>query len=75
MMTELLTPKQVAKVLHVSPQLVRAYCHDGIIPAFKIGTLWRIHPADLARYLEAKRSMRQGGESGGTKVLELHVPG
>jgi len=72
--TELLTPRQVAQVLQVSPQLVRAFCHDGTIPAFKIGALWRVHPDDLAVYLEGQRRARRGTCQGSAKVLELHVP-
>lgn len=37
-----LLPRQVAQMLHISPQKVTAMCRDGQIKACKIGRDWRI---------------------------------
>ena len=50
-----LLPRQVAKMLHVSPQKVTAMCRAGQIKACRIGRDWRIasdYLSTAARALE-----------------------
>lgn len=45
--TKWLTPEQAGEVLGIHRRTVIARINDGIIPALKIGRLWRIRPEDL----------------------------
>ena len=42
MKPELLSTKDAAKILNVSPMTVRNYCRQGVIEAFKVHRDWRI---------------------------------
>jgi excisionase family DNA binding protein len=55
---ELLTPSQVAKMLHVSPAWVRDHAtrKQPRIPALKLGKLLRFQREDIARFLEQLRT-------------------
>lgn len=49
--TQILTPKEAADYLKVSPQVVRKQLRRGEIPARKIGRQWRIHKLALDLWL------------------------
>lgn len=54
----LITVKQAAKMLTVSPSLVYALVADGTLPAVRMGTgrgTIRLEDEDVRRYLEANR--------------------
>lgn len=57
-----LTIKQAAERLQAHPNSVYVWAHRGIIPARKIGGVWRIDRAALDRFLagEAKREDPRG---------------
>lgn len=44
----LLTPAEVAEVLRMHPQGVYTWLHEGILPAYKLGSTWFI-PRDALR--------------------------
>jgi excisionase family DNA binding protein len=44
---QLLTVAEVAEYLRVSRVTVWRWCHEGAIPAFRVGRLWRIRKQDL----------------------------
>ena len=44
---ELLTVKEVAAYLRVSPVTAWRWCKQGVIPAFRIGRTWRLRRDDL----------------------------
>jgi excisionase family DNA binding protein len=48
----LLTVKEVAAKLRVHPQTVHNYVTRGLIPALKIGGVWRINSLQLDRFIE-----------------------
>lgn len=55
----LITVKQAAKMLTVSPSLVYALVADGTLPAVRMGTgrgTIRLEDEDVRRYLEATRA-------------------
>lgn len=51
---ETLTVEDVARLLNLSRQNVYSWVREGVIPAYKIGTTWRIIRDEL------KDTMRQG---------------
>ena len=53
---ELLTVKEVAAYFRVSRVTVWRWCQQGIIPAFRIGRIWRIRRNDLLE-LEKKDNL------------------
>lgn len=54
-----MTVDEVASVLQVSASKVKQMCQKGTLPAFKVGQLWRIDPADLHDFIDAsKRSFK-----------------
>lgn len=51
---ELLSVKQVAEILGLTPESIRSYIADGRICAQKFGKSWRIHRSALNAFLEEK---------------------
>ena len=51
----LLTTKEAARQLGISPSTLSRYTRSGELPTFKIGTLVRIAPSDLAAFIERRR--------------------
>jgi excisionase family DNA binding protein len=49
---ELLTVKEVADYLRVSPVTAWRWCQQGLLPAFKIGRGWRISRDELLELKE-----------------------
>lgn len=53
----LLTIPEVAERLHVSPQTVGQLLRVGLLPAIKLGRIWRVAPTDLDDFIaEARRT-------------------
>ncbi len=52
----LLTPTEVAKLLKVSPRTLHRLIGAGKLPIVRVGRQVRIHPDDLARFIEKARS-------------------
>jgi excisionase family DNA binding protein len=57
---DLLTPREVAKKLRVSPSMVRKLSALGELPALYIGRLPRFAEGDVAAYLERQRKRGVG---------------
>ena len=57
---ELLTIKQAAKILHVSPQTLRRWDDKRILKAIRIGTRGdrRYHKKDIEGYISHKKKPR-----------------
>ena len=51
---EILTLKQCREILQIGKNLMLYLVHNEEIPAFRIGTQWRIRKSDLERYIEAQ---------------------
>lgn len=60
----LLTPGQVAERLQVKERTVLEWLRAGELRGLKLGRLWRVHPADLERFLTAAAAPRRRGTSG-----------
>lgn len=52
----LLTVEDVAKFIGSSTKTVRRLIETGDLPHVRIGRLVRIHPMDLERFVQARRS-------------------
>jgi len=57
----LLTIKQTSKTLAVSEPMTYKLVRTGALPVVRIGTSCRIHPEDLARFIEDRRGKRAAG--------------
>jgi excisionase family DNA binding protein len=51
----LLTVKETAKLLNTCEKTVRRRITEGELPVIRDGRTVRIHPADLERYIRARR--------------------
>ena len=52
----LLTLKQTADLLRVSPHVVRVMIRRNELSAFKVGRQWRIRSSQIAKWIEAELS-------------------
>ena len=59
-MEKLLTTEQVADLLQLSKFTVYRMSVEQVIPAFKIGKVWRIREADLEKWIDAKVKTQTG---------------
>lgn len=54
-MPKMLTPSEIAKRLNLHPNTVRDYLKAGILPAVKLGRVWRVEEEDLTEFLRARK--------------------
>ena len=47
-----LTLEETAELLHLSRRTLQRMIHRKELPAFKVGGQWRVHPNQLAKWLE-----------------------
>lgn len=53
--SQLLTPKEVADWLKVTPDWVKEMARDGEMPAMKLGRYWRFSRPTVAAWLEERQ--------------------
>lgn len=58
MTDQVLTVAQVAELMHLSEQTVRAACRRGELPAVHVGRRWLISAEKLKRFLEGEATSR-----------------
>lgn len=58
----LLTAENVADLFMVSPMTIRSWAKNGVIPAMKIGRLWRFRRSDIETWM-ATRPVENGDPS------------
>ena len=56
-LTPLLTLQDSADILQVSPKTLQRRIKAGELPVIRDGRILRVHPADLQRYISARRSL------------------
>lgn len=56
-----MTVKEIAEYLGVHPMTIYKYVKDGKIPAFKIGTSWRIRRDSIKKWMDENEYKNQGG--------------
>ncbi len=54
---QLLTIEQSAEILNTSVKTVRRRIEASELPVIRDGRIVRVHPADLERYISARRSL------------------
>jgi len=58
---DILTIKDVADYMDVHPMTIYKYVKNGKIPAFKIGTSWRIRRDSISKWIEESEQQTNGG--------------
>ena len=53
----LLTLQDTADILNSSMKTLRRRIEEGQLPVIRDGRMLRVHPADLERYISARRSL------------------
>ena len=51
----MLSVKQVAEMLSLTPRTIYKYIKSGKLKAYKIGYVWRIYEQDLERFIKSKQ--------------------
>ena len=54
---QLLTLQEATGILNTSMKTLRRRIDDGQLPVIRDGRIVRVHPADLERYISARRSL------------------
>ena len=58
---QVMTVKEIAEYLDVHPMTIYKHVKGGKIPAFKIGTSWRIRRDSIKKWIEENEHKNQGG--------------
>ena len=48
-----LNTEEAAALLHIHPKTLQRMARQGVVPAFRIGDLWRFRASDLDRWLRS----------------------
>ncbi|MBU4175178.1 MAG: helix-turn-helix domain-containing protein [Actinobacteria bacterium] len=71
MVKALLSPKEVADILSVTPGAVRNWVRNGQLRAYKAGRLIRVRPEDVEAFLDSNRSAQiSPGTEKGVKLRD-----
>jgi excisionase family DNA binding protein len=62
---EILTVEQAADFLQVHKITVYRYIREGLLPAVKLGKMYRLFSRDVEAFLQAMRHRPQGESAGG----------
>lgn len=54
-MPRMLTPGEIAERLNLHPNTVRDYLKAGLLPAIKLGRVWRVEEKDLKEFIQARK--------------------
>lgn len=65
---KILDTEDLMKFFNVSDQTVWRWCKSGKIPAFKIGSQWKVRQSDLNRTIN-QRVQKKNSSAGGNKTL------
>jgi excisionase family DNA binding protein len=67
-MERLLTPKEAAKIMAVSPRTIKEWLRRGEMTGIKIRNLWRIRSSDLEKFIQ------QGNPESKNDEEHLEIP-
>ncbi|MBU1932428.1 MAG: helix-turn-helix domain-containing protein [Candidatus Omnitrophica bacterium] len=60
---QVMTVKDIAEYLDMHPMTIYKFVKEGRIPAFKVGTSWRIKRESIQRWIkEREHSANEGGK-------------
>lgn len=60
---KILNVEQLAEFFGVSDQTIWRWCKSGKLPAFKIGSQWKIRQSDLNRIINQKLNKNNGNNN------------
>lgn len=58
-MEELLSPKELSRVLKVSPVTIYKWAERGVLPSFKLEGVLRFSPDDVMDFLQKRKKIGQ----------------
>jgi len=58
---EVMTVKDIAEYMDMHPMTIYKYVKEGNIPAFKIGSSWRIRRESIQKWIKENEQQRKGG--------------
>ncbi len=58
---EVMTVKDIAEYMDIHPMTIYKYVKEGEIPAFKIGSNWRIRRDSIQKWMKDNEQQRKGG--------------
>lgn len=59
---QVMTVKDIAEYLDMHPMTIYKFVREGRIPAFKVGTSWRIKRESIQRWIKEHEQSANGGE-------------
>lgn len=59
MSEKFLRPDEIAKQLDIKDETVRIWLRKGVLVGYKVGSDWRVKPADLEEFLSKRRNVEQ----------------
>ncbi len=65
MQNQIMTIKQVAKYLKISPRTVYKLVKEGAIPSFKIMNMWRFEQSKIDQWIQKKSEITNINANGG----------
>jgi len=60
---QVMTIKDIADYMDMHPMTIYKYVKEGKIPAFKIGSSWRIRRDTIKKWIEDNEKKTKGGEN------------
>ena len=67
MVEELLTPRELAKILKISPATAYKWAERGVLPSYKLEGVVRFDPKDVLDFLQNRRKIGQKSVNGPAK--------
>jgi len=75
MQTKYLTPKELAFKIDVSERTAYRFCESGLVPAFKVGSRWRIPADKLSDVFDGRALGFDADEESDAKIRSQIVAG
>ncbi|HYC79499.1 MAG TPA: helix-turn-helix domain-containing protein [Candidatus Binatia bacterium] len=63
---KILSVEELAKFFGVSDQTIWRWCKSGKVPAFKIGSQWKVRQSDLNKIINQKINQKPSSKAGTT---------
>lgn len=70
----MLTVKELASRLNISPKTVYQWAKEGYIPSYKLGDCWRFDENDVRQWLEDCRQKRTDTDAVAGQIVAPHQP-
>jgi excisionase family DNA binding protein len=59
---QVMTVKDIAEYLDMHPMTIYKFVKEGKIPAFKVGTSWRIKRESMQKWIKEREQSANGGD-------------